>query len=153
MRARFLVVAFISGLLFGSGLTLSGMTDPANIFGFLDIAGTWNPALALVMASAIAVAAPAFWLIKKRQQTLLGEPADIANRRPVDRKLLAGSALFGIGWGLSGLCPGPALLVAGSGNISAVIFVAAMSAGMLLSHFVGRINPVGKAQLPDTANG
>jgi uncharacterized membrane protein YedE/YeeE len=138
MRPLFLPAAFASGLLFGTGLVLSGMTDPANIMAFLDVAGAWNPALAVVMGSAIAVAAPAFLLVKRRRRTLLGEPADIANHRPVDLPLLLGSAIFGVGWGLSGICPGPGLMLAASGNGGALVFVAAMTAGMLVSPWLGR---------------
>jgi hypothetical protein len=125
------VIALLAGLLFGSGLVLSGMTTPANIIAFLDIAGDWNPALAIVMASAIAVAAPAFLVMRRRQRTLLGEATSLDNRRPVDRSLVLGSAIFGAGWGLSGICPGPGLVIAASGSVSAVVFVIAVSAGML----------------------
>lgn len=125
------VIALLAGLLFGSGLVLSGMTTPANIIAFLDIAGDWNPALAIVMASAIAVAAPAFLVVRRRQRTLLGEATALDNRRPVDRSLVLGSAIFGAGWGLSGICPGPGLVIAASGSVGAVVFVIAVSAGML----------------------
>ena len=132
----------LAGLLFGCGLILSGMSNPAKVLAFLDIAGNWDPSLAVVMASAIAVATPAFWWSKWSRRAWSGEAVDIANRRPVDGRLLAGSALFGIGWGLSGLCPGPALIVAASGHAGALLFVVAMLAGMLLS---GRIHSEGDA--------
>lgn len=125
------LVALLAGLLFGSGLVLSGMTTPANIIAFLDIAGDWNPALAIVMASAIAVAAPAFLVVRRRRRTLLGEATVLDNRRPVDKALVVGSAVFGIGWGLSGICPGPGLVIAVSGSGGAVVFVIAVSIGML----------------------
>lgn len=123
----------LAGLLFGCGLILSGMSNPTKVLAFLDIAGDWDPSLAVVMASAIAVAAPAFWWTKRSRRAWSGEAVDIANRRRIDGRLLAGSALFGIGWGLSGLCPGPALIVAASGHAGALLFVLAMAIGMLLS--------------------
>lgn len=133
MRHGQTFAAYASGLLFGAGLVVSGMTDPANILAFLDIAGDWNPALAVVMATAIAVAMPAFVLVKKRRKTLLGEAADIANRAPVDRLLVGGSILFGVGWGLSGVCPGPGLIIAASGIPSALVFVGGVTVGTLLA--------------------
>lgn len=138
-RVAFLTAtAFASGLLLGGGLVLSDMTTPANILAFLDVAGAWNPALALVMASAIAVAAPAFWLARRRQRTLPGAPAPLCrrrpvDRRPVDRRLVIGSLVFGVGWGLSGICPGPGLVLATSGSAGALVFVAAMATGMSLA--------------------
>lgn len=129
--------AFASGLLFGTGLVLAGMTTPANILDFLDIAGHWNPALALVMASAIAVAAPAFALVRRRhRRTGLAEPARV--RRGLDRRLVGGSLVFGVGWGLSGICPGPGLVLATAGSGGAMAFVAAMAAGMVLAR---RVSP------------
>lgn len=131
---RATLTAFASGLLFGSGLVLAGMTTPANILDFLDIAGAWNPALALVMASAIAVAAPAFALVRRRHRhTGLAAPARASG---LDRRLVGGSLLFGVGWGLSGICPGPGLVLAAAGSGSALVFVAAMAAGMLLARRV-----------------
>ncbi|HEX5361112.1 MAG TPA: DUF6691 family protein [Fluviicoccus sp.] len=128
--------AWVAGLLFGSGLMLSGMTDPANVLRFLDLAGNWSPALAVVMASAIAVAAPVFGWVRARQRSLLDEPLNLDNRRPVDKPLLAGAAVFGVGWGLSGLCPGPALMLAVGQGHFAWIFVAAMVAGLWLGPLV-----------------
>lgn len=125
-------IALLAGLLFGTGLILSGMTTPANVLAFLDIAGHWNPALAIVMGTAVAVAAPAFWLIRRRQHTLLGATTALTNRKPVDKTLLVGSAIFGVGWGLSGICPGPGLVIAASGSVGALVFVASMSIGMLI---------------------
>lgn len=130
---RITIIAFAAGLLFGCVLVLSGMTTPANITAFLDIAGDWDPALAVVMASAIAVAAPAFFIMRRRQRTLLGEAATISKRRPLDRRLLIGSAIFGVGWGLSGICPGPGLVIAVSGSAGALVFVLAMSTGMWMA--------------------
>ncbi|MDO9383711.1 MAG: YeeE/YedE family protein [Hyphomicrobiaceae bacterium] len=129
--------ALISGLLFGLGLILSGMANPAKVLDFLDVTGTWDPSLAFVMAGAIGVAAPGFWLVRRRSAPLTGPvfhvpPADA----PVDRKLLVGAAVFGIGWGLAGFCPGPALValaLAAPGTLAFVAaMVAAIAAGALL---------------------
>lgn len=124
------ITALLAGLLFGTGLVVSGMTVPANVLAFLDVAGAWDPGLALVMASAIAVTAPAMILLKKRGRTLAGELCDIANRAPVDRPLVIGAVVFGIGWGLAGICPGPGLVIAAAGVPGGVLFVAAMAGGM-----------------------
>lgn len=129
--------ALLSGLLFGLGLILSGMVDPAKVQNFLDIAGTWDPSLAFVMAGAIGVAAPGFWLVRRRAAPLSGSqfrvpPADA----PIDRRLVIGAAVFGIGWGLAGFCPGPALVslpLAAPGTIALVsAMVAAISVCALL---------------------
>jgi uncharacterized protein len=122
--------ALIAGLVFGLGLILSGMADPVKVLGFLDLAGPWNPSLAFVMAGAIAVGSLAFGLAARRETTLLGEPMRLPPTRPIDMRLVIGSVLFGIGWGVAGLCPGPALVALGMGQGKAVIFVAAMLAGM-----------------------
>jgi len=123
--------ALLSGLVFGLGLVLSGMTDPAKVLGFLDVAGIWDPSLALVMGGAIAVAAPAFaWLRRRRQRSVLGAPLQWPTRTTLDRRLVLGSLAFGAGWGLAGFCPGPALVSAAEGHREAWWFVAAMAAGM-----------------------
>lgn len=134
-----LVAALIAGLLFGSGLLLSGMTNPENILQFLDVTGDWSPALAVVMATAIVVAAPAFWWIRRRQFSLLDDPVNLDNKRPVDWPLVVGAAIFGIGWGLSGMCPGPSLMLAAGQRSFAAVFVVAMIAGMLLTPLVVNI--------------
>lgn len=125
-----MVTAFASGLLFGLGLLLAGMANPAKVLAFLDLAGAWDPSLMLVMGGAIAVAAPAFAWAKRRQRTLLGAPLELPQARQIDRRLLIGSALFGAGWGIAGICPGPALVLLAQGK--AVIFALAMLAGMSL---------------------
>ena len=120
----------LTGLLFGLGLIVSGMVLPTKVLGFLDLAGAWDPSLALVMAGAIAVGLPAFTLARRRRETFLGLQMQLPQSSVIDRRLVGGSLLFGIGWGLAGLCPGPALVVAGAGGSKALGFVAAMVAGM-----------------------
>jgi uncharacterized membrane protein YedE/YeeE len=123
--------AFIAGLTFGIGLIVSQMASPAKVLGFLDLAGPWDPSLALVMAGAIAVAAIPFALAGKRPATLLGTPFALPTNRVIDAPLVGGALLFGAGWGLAGFCPGPALVALGAGQVKASVFVAAMLAGML----------------------
>ena len=130
------VSVFISGLLFGLGLTVSGMINPAKVIGFLDLAGNWDPSLALVMATALAVSLPGFRFILKRERPLFETKFFLPNRSDFDFPLVAGAALFGIGWGLAGFCPGPALAAATSLNTSVLLFVAAMISGMFLHHFL-----------------
>ncbi len=125
-----IALALIAGLVFGLGLLLSGMADPAKVLGFLDIAGTWDPSLAFVMAGAVGVAAIGFALARRRARSLLGEPTQPPTKRVIDRRLIGGSLLFGAGWGLAGFCPGPAIVALGLGSGQAVVFVAAMLAGM-----------------------
>ena len=126
------LIALCSGLLFGLGLIAGGMVDPGKVQGFLDIAGAWDPSLAFVMAGAIAVGALAFAAAKRRPRSWTGNAMDIPTSTTLDARLVGGGALFGIGWGLAGFCPGPALVALGSGRIEALIFVAAMLAGMVL---------------------
>lgn len=126
------IAAFAIGLIFGLGLIVSGMSNPAKVLGFLDLSGAWDPSLAFVMAGAIAIGAVAFALAGRRTATLLGAPLSLPVIGAIDGRLLAGSALFGIGWGLAGICPGPALTLLGAGVAEGVIFVAAMFAGMAL---------------------
>lgn len=122
--------AFLLGLLFGVGLIVSGMTNPAKVLGFLDVAGAWDPSLALVMAGAIAAAVVPFRLAAARTGSLLGEPILLPTRRDIEPRLLLGSAAFGVGWGLAGFCPGPAIVSIGAGLGSAGWFTAAMLGGM-----------------------
>lgn len=128
------VTALLAGLLFGAGLTISGMVNPAVVLGFLDIAGAWNPALFLVMVGALAVALPGYWLLKGRKP-LFAEKQLVPARRDIDRSLIVGSLMFGVGWGLAGICPGPALTMFGIRPDMAFIFVFAMTVGMMLSRF------------------
>ncbi|MBP1313233.1 putative membrane protein YedE/YeeE [Herbaspirillum sp. 1173] len=132
MRLLRSLAALAAGLLFGLGLIVSGMADPAKVLGFLDLAGQWDPSLALVMGGAIAIGLPAFTLARKRQRTLLGEPMQLPTARTIDRRLVLGSLLFGIGWGIAGICPGPALVLLGMASGKGLAFVLAMVAGMLL---------------------
>ena len=125
-------IAALVGLIFGLGLLVSGMANPQKVLGFLDLAGPWDPSLALVMGGAIAVGLIGFALARKRQRSLLGEPMQMPSRTDIDAPLLIGSALFGIGWGLAGYCPGPALTGITAGMPSAILFSAAMLAGMVL---------------------
>lgn len=126
------IVAFLAGLLFGIGLIVAGMSNPAKVLGFLDLAGAWDPSLALVMGAAVAVGMAGFAVARRRKVSLLGEPMQIPASRAIDRPLVVGSALFGIGWGLAGICPGPALTLLGTGAPKGVVFVLAMFAGMAL---------------------
>jgi len=130
--------AFLVGLLFGLGLIVSGMTDPSKVIGFLDLAGTWDPSLAFVMAGAILIGAGAFTMAKKRQRSLLGAPMRLSTATELDSRLLLGSLVFGIGWGLSGFCPGPAVVSAAAGQPKAWIFVASMLAGIALYNMIER---------------
>ena len=127
-----LILSLLSGLVFGLGLIVSGMSNPAKVLGFLDLAGAWDPSLALVMGGAIAVAMPAFWLAGRRRQSILGEPLQLPAARRIDRRLLLGSVAFGAGWGIAGFCPGPALVSLLAWQPKAWIFVGAMLAGMAI---------------------
>jgi uncharacterized membrane protein YedE/YeeE len=121
---------FLVGLIFGLGLILSGMTDPGKVIGFLDIAGMWDPSLALVMGGAIAVGFFAFAMAKKRTLNFLGGALHLPQSNQIDKPLIIGAMLFGAGWGLAGFCPGPALVSVASGQIKAVLFVVLMLVGM-----------------------
>ena len=118
------------GLLLGTGLVVSGMSDPAKVLNFLDIAGTWDPSLAFVMGGAVIVAFLGFRLVLKRPGPLVGEAFQLPQRKDIDARLVLGAALFGIGWGLGGLCPGPALATVGLGAPGVLAFVPSMLAGM-----------------------
>lgn len=130
--------SFISGLLFGLGLILSGMTDPRNIIGFLDVTGGWNPQLALVMLGAVSVTYFAFRYVGRRERSWLGEPIDLPRSRAINRRLLTGAVLFGIGWGLVGYCPGPALASLATLDQAPLLFVLAMLVGMAMFEVITR---------------
>ena len=133
-----LLLSLLSGLVFGLGLIVSGMSNPAKVLGFLDLAGAWDPSLALVMGGAIAVAFAPFAWARKRQKSLLGAPRQLPTSTRLDRRLVLGSLVFGAGWGLAGFCPGPALVALGMGVPQASVFVLAMLAGMGLFEVLER---------------
>ena len=124
------LAALLAGLIFGLGLIVSGMANPAKVLGFLDLAGAWDPSLAFVMAGAILVGVAAFAVAGRRTKSFLGLDMKLPTARHVDRRLVGGSLLFGIGWGIAGFCPGPGLVAVGMGAVKALVFVAAMLAGM-----------------------
>lgn len=133
MNALKTTVALASGLLFGSGLAVSGMTDPNKVLNFLDLTGKWDPSLTLVMASAIPIAALAFWLAERLRKPVFEPKFVLPQATRIDRKLIAGSALFGFGWGLGGYCPGPAVASLSDPSLPLAAFLLAMIAGMLAS--------------------
>jgi uncharacterized membrane protein YedE/YeeE len=134
------IIAFAAGLLFGIGLIISGMTDPSKVLGFLDLAGRWDPSLALVMAGAIGVGLPAFWYAARRDKALLGDTLRLPTARHIDRRLVLGGLAFGVGWGLAGYCPGPALASLAVGGARPLIFTIAMLAGMALFAVLEQLN-------------
>ena len=127
--------ALVVGLIFGLGLCLSGMYQPAKVIGFLDLAGNWDPSLAFVMGGAIVVALPAFLLARRRSAAWVGGAIDLPTARTIDAPLVVGSAVFGIGWGLGGVCPAPGVVDLGFFSPGAAAFVVAMAAGMLVLRF------------------
>ncbi len=131
--SRFSILA--AGVLFGLGLVISGMSNPGKVIGFLDIAGNWDPTLIAVMASGLAVTVPAFHLVLRKPQPLFEEKFFLPTRMDIDKKLLLGAVLFGLGWGIAGFCPGPAVVALVTLNSNVLLFVAAMVAGMVLHHF------------------
>ncbi|QYO78634.1 DUF6691 family protein [Devosia salina] len=130
------ILAGVVGLVFGSGIAFSGMANPAKVLNFFDVAGTWDPSLALVMASALAVAAIGYRIVFKRSTPLFDARFHLPTNRKLDLPLLAGSAIFGIGWGISGFCPGGAIPALGLGESSAWIFVGSMLAGIAAARTV-----------------
>ncbi len=132
------VTGFFIGLLFGTGLIVSGMTDPGKVIGFLDLRGAWDPSLGLVMAGAVAVSAIAFRIARRRNRTLTGGRLELPSNKTIDKRLAGGSLAFGIGWGLAGFCPGPALVSLTAGHAKAAVFVLAMLAGMAVFELLER---------------
>lgn len=124
------IVALLAGLLFGFGLLLAGMANPAKVLGFLDLAGAWDPSLALVMFAAIAVGLPFFTWARRQHRSLLGGLMQLPQRRELDGRLIGGSLLFGVGWGIAGICPGPALVTFAAGYWQGALFCIAMLVGM-----------------------
>lgn len=135
---RFSLAALVSGALFGVGLAMSGMTDPRRVLGFLDLFGDFDPALLFVLGGAVATTLVLFRPVLRRTRPVLAETFRLPGARHVDRTLLGGAALFGMGWGIAGYCPGPALAGLGTGSIEALWFVPAMLAGSLLHRFIRR---------------
>ena len=135
-----IVVQFAIGLIFGLGLLISGMSDPAKILNFLDFAGiatgTWDPSLALVMAGAVAVTSAGFAWVLRQPRPLFGGKFHLPTRQELDLRIISGPAIFGLGWGLAGFCPGPALTALGFGSPAAFVFVGAMLAGMLFARWL-----------------
>ncbi|PHR67016.1 YeeE/YedE family protein [Alcanivorax sp.] len=135
------ITAFAAGLIFGLGLLLAGMANPAKVLAFLDITGNWDPSLALVMGGAIAVSAIGFYLTRQRSAPLFGDSFQVPTNRKLDKRLVLGALGFGVGWGLAGFCPGPALVALGTGSLKAVVFVAAMLSGMVIFEMLERKKP------------
>jgi uncharacterized membrane protein YedE/YeeE len=131
-----MLVNLFAGALFGLGLAVSGMVDPAKVIGFLDVAGDWDPTLAFVMGGALLVTIPAFRLIFKRPSPVLADEFELPTKKDLDARLLGGSALFGVGWGLSGFCPGPAVTALATGLTPVFAFVVAMLAGMAIYKWI-----------------
>jgi len=127
------LVTVFTGLVFGIGLIMSGMTNPAKVQNFLDLFGTWDPSLALVMGGAILITMPGFWLVQKRQTPLFEDSFLIPQKTNLDFNLLTGSAIFGIGWGLGGFCPGPVVVSISNGSTGTILFVITMLIGMVLA--------------------
>lgn len=140
-QKRVMAISLVAGLLFGFGLTLSQMIHPQKVIAFLNVMGDWDATLLFVMTGAVAVYAPGYWLLaRKMSSPVLTEQFHLPRRKEIDSSLLIGSSLFGIGWGIAGICPGPAIANLISGNMNLLIFVAAMLAGLFLSN---RLSAVG----------
>jgi uncharacterized protein len=135
--------SFLAGLIFGTGLCLSGMIQQSKVLGFLDSAGHWDPSLAFVMAGAIAVGLVVFSIAGRRTAAVAGNASDISPKRDIDRRLVSGSLIFGVGWGLSGICPGPGIALLAFGSSQAITFVVAMLAGMLIFELTGQFRETG----------
>ena len=143
------LASFVCGLIFGFGLLISGMTQPAKVLGFLDIFGRWDPTLAFVMAAALIVSGVGFALVRQGKRPVLAARYHWPTRADIDRPLVVGSVLFGIGWGLVGLCPGPALVNLAGLMPSVMVFVLAMAAGMIIKDLWDRRGPSGIAVVDD----
>lgn len=128
--------AFAIGLIFGLGIALSGMINPAKVLNFFDLAGTWDPSLAFVMGGALAVAIPGYWIVLRRPAPVMGPRFQLPDTRVIDRRLLLGSATFGVGWGIAGFCPGGALPALGTGRLDVIVFIASLILGLLIARFL-----------------
>ncbi|KPQ30124.1 MAG: putative transporter component [Marinobacter excellens HL-55] len=135
---KYSLASLFAGLLFGFGLIVSGMANPEKVLGFLDLAGLWDPSLAFVMGGAILVGLVAFTFAKKRTLSFLGFNMKLPGNTHIDKRLVIGSLMFGIGWGIAGFCPGPGLVALGAGEIKAVVFVGSMVAGMMIYEMIER---------------
>ncbi|MFC7286479.1 DUF6691 family protein [Herminiimonas glaciei] len=135
-----LLISLLAGLVFGLGLIISGMADPSKVLGFLDLTGNWDPSLAFVMGGALLVGSLAFPFAAKRPQSLLGEAMRLPTATKIDRRLVLGSLTFGVGWGLAGYCPGPALVSLAQGGAKPLLFFVAMIAGMLIFELLERVS-------------
>ena len=130
------IISLVSGIVFGVGLVISGMINPEKVLGFLDLFGNWDPSLAFVMIGALIVSSPLFHIIKNKEKPLFAEKFNYSNNKEVNNRLIVGSALFGAGWGLGGLCPGPAISSIALININSITFVFAMFFGFYLVKFL-----------------
>ena len=133
------IAAGLAGLLLGMGLILSGMANPAKVIGFLDVAGPWDPSLGLVMGGGLVVGSIGFALLKKQPKTLTGEPLNLPTSRKIDLRLVLGSVLFGIGWGITGICPGPGLVLLGAGIPEGIVYIASLLGGMTLYSLIEKL--------------
>ena len=133
------ITAGLAGLLLGLGLILSGMANPAKVIGFLDVAGPWDPSLGLVMGGGLVIGSIGFALLRKQPKTLLGEPLNLPASRKIDLRLVLGSVLFGVGWGITGICPGPGLVLLGAGIPEGLIYMASLLAGMTLYSIIEKL--------------
>ena len=133
------LTSLLAGLVFGFGLILSGMANPAKVLSFLDLFGRWDPSLSLVMGGAVAVASTVFFLARRRTISLLGAAMKLPTAKDIDRRLVGGSLLFGVGWGIAGFCPGPALVALGMREGKALVFVLAMLVGMGIFEMMERL--------------
>jgi uncharacterized protein len=131
-----IIMTFIASLLFGLGLVVSGLASPAKVQNFLDVAGNWDPSLAFTMGGAVLITALGFWIVLKRDRPLFAEVFHLPKATDIDSKLVSGAALFGVGWGLVGYCPGPAIAALTVGGTPTLTFVGAMLVGMLLARLV-----------------
>lgn len=136
---KYHIASLFAGLIFGLGLIVSGMANPEKVLGFLDIAGAWDPSLAFVMGGAVSVGLAAFTIARKRTLSFLGFNIKLPTNTQIDKRLIVGSMMFGVGWGIAGFCPGPALVAFGAGEIKGVVFVASMVTGMILFEIAERI--------------
>lgn len=127
-------VALLSGIMFGAGMVISGMTDPKNVIAFLDVTGQWDPRLAFVMGGALLVFAPCYhFFIKQRKTAINGDDLAIPSNKKLDKKLIGGAAIFGVGWGLAGICPGPAIASVSGGSVIIFGFIFCMLLGMIVA--------------------